>query len=308
MSKTFNEFVTLVRNWANRDSEVLSNAIVTDCMNYAETQAYRVLRIAALEKTVCYTAADLDTFEVTYGGETYFQLTVPSDMLEYIQLRRVDASGGTVRVYNELVDVRTFHDLYAEKYNKHFWTRIGNLILVKDNIDPTSTDTLEIHYYGKEEGLNARYDVTAANANTDSSRVVSGTPPTDFATGAAVPTTNLKVVTYTEDADPTNVVTVYYEASVADGDIPVAGTGYTRAITTTAFYGELKPNWFRDTNELIILYGALMQAFIYLNEPDTSQMYSQLFSAEVQQVNAEENFRNASGGNIQININGGGLI
>lgn len=308
MSKTFNEFVTLVRNWANRDSEVLTNAIVTDCMNYAESQAYRVLRIADLEKTVEYAASDLDTYEVTYGGVTYFQMTVPTDMLEYIQIRRVDSTGGTVRVYNELVDVRTFHDLDAEKYNKHFWTRIGNLILVKDKIDSNSTDTLEIQYYGKEPRLNARYAVTAANANTDSSRINSGTPPTDFSTGATVPTGSLKVATYTEDADPTNVTVIYYETTVDDSNIPAAGAGYTRSLVTDVFYGELEPNWFRDTNEMVLLYGALMQVFIFLNEPDTSQMYAQLFSSEVKQVNAEENFRNASGGNIQININGGGLI
>lgn len=308
MSKTYNEFVDLVRNWANRDSEVLSNSIVSDCMNFAERQCYRVLRTTEFEKTVEYTATDLDTYEVTYGGVTYFQLTIPTDLLEYIQIRRVDSTGGTVRVYNERTDVRTFHDLYAEKYTKNFWTRIGNLILIRDEIDASDTDTIEIHYYGKLDALNARYAVTAANANTDSTRINSGTPPTDYATGTTVATGNLKVVTYTEDADPTNVTTAYYETTVDDGDIPAASLGFTRAIVTDTFYGELIPNWFRDTNEMILLYGSLMQVFIYLNEPDTSQMYAQLYSSEINQVNSEERHRESSGGNIQININGGGLI
>ena len=308
MAKTYNEFVTLVRNWANRDDEVLSNSIVSDCLEYAVAQAYRVLRISELEQTVEYTAASLSTNEVSYGGHTYLELSVPSDLVEYIQIRRVDDEGGTVRVYNERADVRTFHDLHAEKYSRYYWTRIGSRILITDTFDATDTDTIEVHYYGKLGALNERWDVTAVVANTDSSYINSGTPPTDFKTGATVATGNLKVVTYTEDADPTNVTTVYYETSVADGDIPAASTGFTRAIVTDTFYGELKDNWFRDENERILLYGALSQVFIYLNEPDTAQMYGGLFTTEINQVTNDENRRRSSGGNLQININGGGLI
>ena len=308
MSKTYNEFVTLVRNWSNRDEEILSNSIVSDCLNYGLAQAYRELRIIELEQTVYYTASDLDNNEVTYGGCTYMELSIPSDLLEFIQIRRVDSGGGTVRVYNERTDIRTFHDLYAEKYSRNYWTRVGDLILVADNIDPTSTDTIEVHYYGELDGINDRYAVTAVNANTDITYLNSGTPPTDFQTGAAVPTTTLKVVTYTEDADPTNITTVYYENTVDDGDIPAASVGFTRLITPTAFYGELKPNWFRDTNERVLLYGALAQCFVFLQEIETSQMYSALFASEIERLNAFENKRLSSGGNMQININGNGLI
>lgn len=308
MSKTYNEFVTLVRNWANRDEEVLPNAIVADCMDYAVAQAYRELRISELEQTVEYTASDLDSNEITYGGTTYFQLSVPSDLLEYIQIRRVDSTGGTVRVYNERADIRTFHDLYAEKYQRWFWTRIGDLLLITDQIDSDSTDTIEIHYYGKLDPLNDRYAVTAVNANTDSSYINSGTPPTDSKTGLSVTTGDLKVVTYTEDANPSNVTTVYYETSVSDGSIPAASSGFTRSIVTDTFYGELKDNWFRDENERVVLYGGLSQVFIFLNEPQTAEMYSQLFANEINQLNSEQNRKDASGGNVQININGYGLI
>lgn len=308
MSKTYNEFVTLVRNWANRDEEVLPDAIVTDCMDYAIDKAYRVLRIPELEKTVSFSAADLAAVEVSYGGVTYLELSVPSDMLEYIQIRRVDAGGGSVRVYNERTDIRTFHDLNAEKYSRNYWTRIGNLLLIRDTFDADETDTIEIHYYGKLSGLNERYDVTAVNANLDSSRIVSGTAPTDAKTGAVVPTASLKKVTYTEDEDPTNITTVWYETSVVDGDIPAAASGFTRAISTVVYYGALEPNWFRDDNQRVLLNGALSEAFIYLNEPDTAQMYLQRFIQEMEELRRHESFKQASGGNLQINTNGWGLI
>ena len=308
MSKTYNEFVTLVRNWANRDEEVLSDSIVTDCMDYAVDKAYRVLRIPELEKTVSFSAADLSAVEVTYGGVTYLELSVPSDLLEYIQIRRVDESGGSVRVYNERTDIRTFHDLSAEKYSRYYWTRIGNIILVRDTFEATDTDTIEIHYYGKLSALNERYEVTAINANLDSSRIVSGTAPTDAKTGTTVPTASLKKVTYTEDEDPTNITTVWYETSVVDGDIPAAASGFTRAISTVVYYGALEPNWFRDDNQRVLLNGALAEAFIFLNEPDTAQMYLQRFIQEMEELRRHENFKQASGGNIQINVNGGGLI
>ena len=38
-------------------------------------------------------------------------------------------NGRTTRIFNEKTDLRTFNDLYAEKYNDFaFWTRFGNCI------------------------------------------------------------------------------------------------------------------------------------------------------------------------------------
>ena len=39
MSRTYAELITLVRNWANRDVEVLSDSIVADCLRYAADKA-----------------------------------------------------------------------------------------------------------------------------------------------------------------------------------------------------------------------------------------------------------------------------
>ena len=68
--KTYNEFIKLVRNWANRDEEVLSNAIIADCLTYAADKAYRTLRVPPLETTVTYNSTEL-TAATTTGPPSY---------------------------------------------------------------------------------------------------------------------------------------------------------------------------------------------------------------------------------------------
>ena len=73
-------------------------------------------------------------------------------------------------------------------------------------------------------------------------------------------------------------------------------------------YGLHVPNWLRDENERILLMGALAEVFFYLQEDDQAQKYSALFQQEIQELNNEDVMRNASGGNVQVNFNGRGLI
>ena len=310
MAKTYNEFVTLVRNWANRDEEVLSDAIVTDCMDYAIDEAYQTLRISELETTVSYAASELvdSTYDESFG-RSVTELLVPSDLIEFIQIRGVDADTATTRVFNERADSRTFYDQYAEKYSSvAYWTRIGNKIVLAPGYPLGTEEEVYLHYYGKLGELDDRYDVTALNANTDSTYVIEGTPPTNPRTGLAVPSATLKKAVYTLDADGSVTDVVFYESNVADGSIAAADPGYTRTITSATYYGALTPNWFRDTNERILLNGALYHAFIYLNEPDTAAMYQSRYMNEIQMLNNAEVHKKASGGNIQVNVNGWGLI
>ena len=59
MARTYAEFVSLVRNWANRDTAALSDSVIQDCLRYAADKAYRKLRISQLEATVTYDSASL---------------------------------------------------------------------------------------------------------------------------------------------------------------------------------------------------------------------------------------------------------
>ena len=74
------------------------------------------------------------------------------------------------------------------------------------------------------------------------------------------------------------------------------------------YYGIETPNWLREQNERVVLFGALAEVFAYLQEDDQAQKYAQIFFQEIQELNDEDRMRNASGGNIQQNFNGRGLI
>lgn len=316
--KTYNEFVQLVRNWANRDEEVISNSVIADCLTYAADKAYRTLRVPPLEQTVTYSSADLTDATTTGNSVTSItELSIPSDLIEFIQIRGINSDGGTSRVFNEKSDVRTFFDPYAEKYsNVAYWTRKGNSIFLAPGFQSGGTfgneNSIELYYYRRLPALNARFDVTAENANLSATLVSevseSNPAPTDYKTDTTVDTKQLKKVVYTNTSTSAVVSTVYYETTVADGDIPAAPSGQTRTITTNTYYGTEVPNWLRDENERILLNGALAEVFFYLNEPESATMYAQLFTGEVKELNQEEAMRKASGGNIQFNFNSNGLI
>lgn len=316
--RTYNDFITLVRGWANRDEEVLSNSIVADCLAYAADKAYRVLRVPPLEQTVTYSSSELiDATSSSANVTSMTELSIPSDLIEFIQIRAINSDGGTSRVFNEKSDIRTFFDPYAEKYsNIAYWTRKGNSILLAPGFRSASLsgteDSVELYYYRRLPALNARFDVTAVNANLSNtlvSEVTVGNPaPTDYRTNTTVDTASLKKAVYTDTATSAVVSTVYYETTVEDADIPAATSGQTRTITTSTYYGTEVPNWLRDENERILLNGALAECFIYLNEPETASTYANIFSSEIQELNREEAMRKASGGNVQFNFNSNGLI
>ena len=67
-------------------------------------------------------------------------------------------------------------------------------------------------------------------------------------------------------------------------------------------------HWLWDENERIVLFGALAEAFAYLQEDTMQQKYSQMFVDQINLINREETMRRALGGNVQINFNGRGLI
>jgi len=77
---------------------------------------------------------------------------------------------------------------------------------------------------------------------------------------------------------------------------------------STLFIGNEIPNWLRDQNERVILMGALAEIFSYTQEDDQAQKYGSLFMSEIKELNDEDAMRNASGGNLQVNFNGRGLI
>ena len=87
-----------------------------------------------------------------------------------------------------------------------------------------------------------------------------------------------------------------FDLPTADANVPFYYTG-----------NEIQ-HWLRDENERIVLFGALAEAFAYLQEDDMHQKYKSMFVEQIELINREEKMRVARGGNISVSFNGGGLI
>ena len=313
MARTYAESIALLRRWSNRDIEVLSNDIIADCLRYAADKAYRQLRIPPLEHTVTYTEEAL--MAATSNSNNRFssvtELAIPADLTEFIQIREIDDFGRTTRLFNEKTDVRTFNDLYAEKYNDFaFWTRQGNCILlapgfgnVGQNFGSTGTGnstSLELYYYRRLPALHARYNITAANANLRLNTMVDADNPLP----TEVPGLLRLSTNTTSNQNALEVVPVgMLNRTGTTFSDPAAGT--TGSIQ---MFGNPVPNWLRDENERVILMGGLAEVFFYLQENEEAQKYAALFTQEMAELNKEEMMLRSSGGNVQVNFNGRGLI
>ena len=100
-----------------------------------------------------------------------------------------------------------------------------------------------------------------------------------------------------------NTTTAYATQSEATAaDTGSAGTNSVNYIGTEV------PNWLRDQNERILLYGALVEVFAFVQDDQQAAKYKLMFDNEINELNNEDRKRNASGGNVQINFNGRGLI
>jgi len=357
---TYDAFVDLVQNWANKDSSVLSDSITQDCMRYAADTSYRTLRVSALEQTVEYTKTQLDaaTTSANNRAASKTELTIPADLLEFIQLREVDDDGRTCRVFNEKTDLRTFNDIYAEKTQSAYWSRVGNVLVYSPGFGTGFTSFIptkaELHYYKRLPALNATYDVTPTNyaggfltqSNSGTTRLyfVDGNTQTAYATQAAANTVDTTKVTAKVNVAVNNSANITNDGrsgTIVNG-MELSGTGVTlnsgaaplvtnasnqnSIVVDTAqtlgdnidltfsntnsakYVGNEVAHWLRDENEKVLLYGSLAEVFYYLQDEDQAKKYKQLFTEEIALLNNEDNKRGASGGNVQVNYNGRGLI
>ena len=285
-SDTPNSLVWLVRQWANRDTQALPDTIIMDAIRYAVDKAYRTLRIPPLEHTVRYTADMLTTASLGTGNvyQSLTALAVPSDLIEFIQIRGVDERGLTTRVFNEKSDIRSYWDLNNRHYNQSaFWSRQQDEILLTPAFGQIATGyyggftspevCIELYYYRRLPALDATFNDTYTNWR-------------------------MGVISITD----------------ADGDALTYDTSLTDAQNQLVYDGHVfvsgmeVPNWFRDENERIALYGALAECFAYLQEDDQAGKYIQLMMKEIEELNEEDRVRDSSGGNVQVQYTARGLL
>jgi len=291
MALTYTELTTLVRNWCNRDEEVVSDAIIQDCLKYAADKAYRTLRVPPLENVAIYESSLLTSATaLSQSGLTVTELQLPFDLIEFIQFKELDSDGKTLRVFNEKLDIRTFNDVNAEKYsNMNYWSRQRNVVLLTPGFNSTgNANSIELLYYRRLPALNALYSVTVLNYNAGF-----------LTTSGAGANVQGSALLYFNSNTGTTAYATQSAAQAADA---------SGSVTSTYYIGTLVPNWLRDQNERVLLMGALAEIFAFTQEDDQAQKYGTMFYNEIKELNDEDGKRNASGGNLQVNFNGRGLI
>lgn len=283
---TYAEMLDLVRDWADRDSSVLTDAKVGKFLQYAADKTYRTLRIPSLEKTAEFVVENSDIRDPkinTFLEGSEVVLTVPHDLTEVISLRK--ATDGIV--FHDKIPPEIFNDATAGKPSKEFWSRLGNTIIVHGDIE--EGDSILIHYYHRLHALAATYGVTASNFLAQS---------------------------YWQQAltlsDSDNGTPLYFASDVTQTQLEAFATFTTDNVSDTAtdelplafyFVGGGVPNWLRDENERILLFGALAEAFIYLGEQDQASTYLTRFANEIEELNSEETSRAYRGGALTTNYN-----
>ena len=158
----FDALVTKVRNWANRDSTVLTDALITDFLDYSADTCYRKLRIPPLEYTYTYPVITSST-----KGETSLQL--PPDFSELISIKRVGTDGND-KVFMKKLGLSSFADHNTTKPANSFAYKGGNIIFYPEAAEG---ETFEIHYYRRLFDLDAAYVVNQANIDSGNATAAS---------------------------------------------------------------------------------------------------------------------------------------
>lgn len=285
MAEKYDALVAKVRDWSNKPEQAtVPDSVIQDCLDYSTDEAYRNLRIPPLENTVLYTVTSYDNpITDTYTSQAFTVIPVPTDLTQFVYIRTKEEDSVASKVFDEKTDERTFFNIYAHKYSRNNWMRKGNDIYIHPQL-PIGT-VLEIHYYRRLPALNTLYSVVPAN----------------YEMGVA---DNSQY--YLSSSNITNGIPLYVTSTAAYASIAAVPSGVS--YVTKYFIGKEVPNWLRDNNERLIIWGALGNLGSYLNDEKMEQRYTTRFVADIASLNKEEKFRRASGGNVQINFNSNDLI
>jgi hypothetical protein len=307
----YTDLLAKVRSWANQNStEVVSNTVVADCVQYAVDDACRELRIPPLEFTRdVLIGASANTF-----NRDFTTIQIPSDLLEFIYVAHVDLATGKINsMFNEVTEIRNFLER-SETYSTHRYAWSGNLLHVYPQLE--AGETLRLHYYRRLSHAERYTDVDTPGvgdssvyavvaANYDSSRQWDDQIALAVWDNVTTPNAPLNIVW--DDDGVTSIAA--FDDTAEGGDaadalaLEVGGT-----VTQVVYQGTALWNWLIDGNERVILYGALYHMAGWLDHEGMEARYATRFKALVDNLNREERFRRARGGNVQMNVQSGGLI
>jgi hypothetical protein len=297
----YDALVAKVRDWSNKPAaQTIPDSVIQDCLGYSADECYRKLRIPPLEYTIKYTIEAADNAgENSMGlpyGNAYTSFSIPEDLTQFCYVRTVAQDNletaystypsNVSKMFNEVTDKRSFFDAYAEKYSPYNWMWMDNKIFIHPQLAVGAV--VEINYYRRLPALDALYAVVpenyligVPNANQPYLNVEASGTPLYFATSAGV-----------QRCFATSALAALYN--------PV--------VTQAYFSGKEVENWLRDNQEKLLIWGALYNLGAYLFDDKMEARYGAKFVETIDGFNREETKRRATGGNVQINLNTGGML
>lgn len=275
----YTRFVDLIHEYTNRTSEVLSYENIKVFIDMASDDIYRDLRIPPLEEVLTYPAATEDTDS----------LEIPDDLIEFIQLRKLNSDGEIDTVYNTRSDVRSHYLSNTSKYGQNYYSREADKILVHPEVK--AGDVHQLYYYRRLPPAYARFSVTEENWNNN--LLYYGTTQQDVVDAVKAQDPNA----FTRDPDLQSKIQ-FAPASTEPGSTFSAGY----------YLGLLAQNWLRDENLKMLLYGTLRECYIFLKDEQKAASASALRDADVQKLNEESELRKVRGGVAQTFFSSNGLL
>lgn len=280
-----------VRDWSNRrEVATIPTSIIEDCLRYGMDDIYRNLRIPQLEFTRSYVVGESNNTQVSYST-----FDVPENLIEFIYLAKRDASTNKVDiVYNQVNDIRTFLDPFADQYSHYRYVWKDFKILVSPKL--AIGDVIELHYYRRLPALDALYSVIPENYSFDYA------PAFQPLLSQAIEVTDTPTSLWLVTGGTTDAAF----SSLEEANAYIVTNGGTAA--EEEFIGRESWNWIRDSNERLCIFSALRHVGAYMRDETMEKKYEEATAKVIVDLNREEKFRRAKGGNVQINVNTGGLI
>ena len=263
---TLETFRAEVRDWSNRDMEALPDSVIDRCLEFAADTAYRDLKIPPLEANLIYTVGTTQTSPTT-------ALILPDQSaygLVTLQLR----------VPDDAVDFMFLRTI--EGGNNSFSIVFNEKTDTRTFYDITADKTSENYWTRHGSNIRAR-GLRLSDGTQLQLHYHRRLPALDarYEVNQANLTAGRLTQVTTATPAPTGVAT---------------GT-----IGENMYFGNVVPNWLRDENRKVLLFGALFHCFDYLNDMEDAQKYQQKFRQAIDELNDEDRMRTASGGNTAIN-------
>lgn len=335
---TYNDLVTMVRDWANRDSSVLPDSVIQSSLRYAADEAYRSLEIPPLEFTKYFiTRKDTALTYCTKTSDGVYSVVTSNNIKDAV-IDSNDVNPHSVETASFTIPHDTISFIYLRTSGitkrPEVGSTVGSTTITEDNqenyvvINTNDTPQVTSHNYHTNtvynEKVNSRlfYDFSDGG-NLENYFTRRGTKV--LVAGQIEQGYVYELFYYRRLAAlnaryslPDDLTLAQAQADTETYEI-ITDTEYnSKTVLEQRTYTEIEgsyirnknevANWLKDHNERVILFGALHSVFDYLQEDQQSEKYKARFLEAIQELNAEEKRRRLSAGHSYTRFDANGLI